>query len=94
MTSNRAPTLVPYAAQEIFKELPGLGTEMVPMREFCYCDKCEGIAKESTSPHNEGYRLAFSGIPMQELPPASTSRHGVSRKLFIPLSLNPYLWLR
>lgn len=91
LTSDRAPPLVPYASQEIFKEFPDLGIETVPMREFCYCNKCEGIANESISPHNEGYRLAFRGIPMQELPPASTSRHGGERKgvyTFVPKPLS------
>ncbi|MDG7012308.1 MAG: hypothetical protein JRN11_08425 [Nitrososphaerota archaeon] len=35
----------------------GLGIEMVPMTEFYYRRKCEGIASESICPHPEGDRL-------------------------------------
>ena len=67
LTSDRAPPLVPYASQEIFKEFPDLGIETVPMRDFCYCNKCEGIANDSICPHPEGDRLTFSGTALRKM---------------------------
>ena len=57
----------PYAAQKIFKEFPDLGIEMVPMREFYYCKRCEGIANDSICPHPEGDRLTFSGTALRKM---------------------------
>jgi sulfate adenylyltransferase len=57
----------PYAAQEIFREFPDLGIEMVPMREFYYCRKCEGIANDRICPHPEADRLTFSGTKLRSM---------------------------
>jgi sulfate adenylyltransferase len=75
----------PYAAQEIFREFPDLGIEMVPMREFYYCRKCEGIANERICPHPEADRLTFSGTKLRSMfqagqpPPKEFMRPEVAR---------------
>jgi sulfate adenylyltransferase len=75
----------PYAAQEIFREFPDLGIEMVPMREFYYCRKCEGIANDRICPHPEADRLTFSGTKLRSMfqagqpPPKEFMRPEVAR---------------
>ena len=63
----------------------GPGIEMVPMREFYYRKRCEGIAKESVCPHTEGDRLTFSGTALRKMfqsgqaPPRESMRPEVAK---------------
>ena len=85
----------PYAAQEIFKEFPDLGIEMVPMREFYYCSRCGGMANDRICPHPESERLTFSGTKLRamfqagEAPPKEFMREEVSRVILG--SKNPFV---
>lgn len=75
----------PYAAQEIFKEIPDLGIEPMFFKEFYYCKKCVGIGNEKICPHPESDRLTYSGTNLRkmflsgETPPKEYMRPEVSK---------------
>ncbi len=77
----------PYAAQEIFSEVPDLGITPLFFREFYYCKKCAGIASEKTCPHGEDDRLSFSGTKLRkmfadgEVPPKEFMRPEVAQTI-------------
>jgi sulfate adenylyltransferase len=56
----------PYAAQEIFDEFPDLGITPLFFTAFFYCRRCQAAANEKTCPHEESYRLEFSGTRLRE----------------------------
>lgn len=74
----------PYAAQEIFSEFPDLGITPMFFKSFYYCKKCEAQTNEKVCPHDEHYRVNFSGTRMRELIergemlPRDSMRHEVS----------------
>ncbi len=55
----------PYEAQEIFKEFPDLGITPLFFREFFHCIRCGGIVNEKICPHNEKFRVRFSGTKIR-----------------------------
>ena len=57
----------PYEAQEIFKQFPDLGITPLFFREFFYCRKCSSVVNERICPHDDSYRLTFSGTKLREL---------------------------
>ena len=74
----------PYEAQEIFKEFPDLGITPLFFREFFHCKKCGGIVNEKICPHNEEFKVRFSGTKIREMisrgekPPPEIMRPEVS----------------
>jgi len=56
----------PYAAQEIFKEYPDLEIVPVLFQDFFYCRKCLGVMSKKTCPHEQKWRVEFSGTDMRE----------------------------
>jgi sulfate adenylyltransferase len=57
----------PYEAQEIFKHFPDLGITPLFFREFFYCKRCASIVNERICPHDDTYRLRFSGTKLREM---------------------------
>ncbi|MGH8103605.1 MAG: sulfate adenylyltransferase, partial [bacterium] len=43
----------PYAAQDIFNSIVGVGVEILKLKETYYCIKCDGMVSERTCPHRE-----------------------------------------
>lgn len=43
----------PYAAQEIFDSVSGVGVEILKLKETYLCTKCGGMVSERTCPHRE-----------------------------------------
>ncbi|MHA1594168.1 MAG: sulfate adenylyltransferase [Candidatus Baldrarchaeia archaeon] len=78
----------PYEAQEIFKEFPDLGITPLFFREFFYCRKCGAIVNERVCPHDESFRLRFSGTKIREMirsgktPPPEFMRPEVAEAIF------------
>lgn len=54
-----------YAAHEIFETLPGLGIEILRLREPFFCAKCEGIATDRSCGHAESDRERISGTKVR-----------------------------
>jgi len=75
----------PYAAQEIFDDYPDLGIIPLFFRSFFYCKKCGGVVNEKICPHEEEYRISFSGTKIRALlmegkiPPAELMRPEVAK---------------
>lgn len=59
----------PFAAQEIFNELPVgvLGIEPVNMEWMFWCQKCDGMSSTRTCPHSDGVRVHLSGTKLRQL---------------------------
>lgn len=72
----------PYAAHEIFEQLPDLGINPVLAREWWYCPRCAGIASEALCGHVQ-LRQQFSGSLVRSIlddgvkPPTLIMRPGV-----------------
>lgn len=77
----------PFAAQKIFDDYPDIGIVPVFFNSFFYCTKCGSVSNEKTCPHDDSYRIGFSGTKIRQIladggePPAEVMRPEVTRAL-------------
>ena len=58
----------PYEAQEFVKQFEDeLEMEIFTFKEFFYCEKCKGIVSEDVCPHDEIFRIRFSGTLIRKI---------------------------
>jgi sulfate adenylyltransferase len=58
----------PFAAQEIFDEIPRGALEIAPLKIdwTFWCYRCGGMASDRTCPHHQGDRLVLSGTRLRQ----------------------------
>ncbi len=77
-----------YAAQKIFDDYPDLGITPLFFREFFYCKKCGSIVNEKICPHDEKYKIHFSGSKIRNFLTSGKRPTNLMREEIIDLILN------
>ena len=83
-----------YAAQKIFDEYPDIGIIPLFFREFFFCKKCGSIVNEKICPHDEKYRIHFSGTKIRKMLVEKKKPIGLMREEVIDTILsfeNPFV---
>ncbi|MEN2975138.1 MAG: sulfate adenylyltransferase [Candidatus Caldarchaeales archaeon] len=57
----------PYEAWKIFNEFPDLGITPLFVSDSFYCKKCYGMVNEKICPHDDSYRMKFSGTQIRHM---------------------------
>ena len=56
----------PYAAKDYVNKFPDIGIEPVFLKEAYYCKGCTEISNDDICPHDESYKIHFSGTKIRE----------------------------